>query len=309
MGISVIIPTYNRSKILNKTIQNALAVLQNANMDFEIIIVNDGDNEIFYDDKRIKVVKNTKKGVASARNYGTFLALHENLLFIDDDMLFDEKALEIVSEFFNSNKKNNNCLNIQWTYPLFLLEVCEKNNFGRFLLKINYVNMKGWAKDFEWKENSEYEIPLLASFFLAITKQNFLKVGEYNENYPFAGFEDYDFAIRVKDAGIKTLLNTTTTIYHNEEDRLNILEWMNRRYREGITRAKFVKMNNDKCFIIRHNLVKRTFYELIYSLRYVFFKITKLMNLKALDFLTFPIFKLLTGAHIWKGYKDEIQKS
>ncbi len=306
--ISIIIPTYNRSKIVNKTIQKTLKVLENKNIEFEIIVVNDGDEEVCVEDNRVKIVKNTKKGVASARNYGVSLSKHDFLLFLDDDMLINDSSVEIITNFINSDKKEKFCLNIDWIYPKTLIELCEKSNFGRYLTKINYISMKGCLNGKYWEPNKEYEIPVLSSAFLVITKSNFNKVGGYDENYPFSGFEDKDFAFRVKNAGINTLLNTTTSIFHNEEDRLDIYDWMKRRYREGVTRAKFVKLNNDNNFIIKHVFFKRIFYELVYLKRNIIIKLTKLLNYKFFDIISFCIFRLLTGAYIWKGYKDEFKK-
>ncbi len=309
MQISIIIPTHNRSKIVNKTIQNTLNVLQDKNIEFEIIVVNDGEEKVYYEDKRVNIVKNQKKGVASARNYGVSLSKYENLLFFDDEMLLNDQSIEILFDFFNSYKKDQFCLNIDWIYPDNLINLCKANNFGRYLIKIDYISMKGRFCGKYWKPKEEFELPMLSSTFLAISKKNFYKVGGYNELYPFAGFEDYDFALRVKNAGIKTLLNTKITIYHNEEDRLDINDWMARRYREGVTRAKFVKLNNDNQFLIKHKFLKRKIYELVYLKRNLIIKITKYLDHKCFDFLTFLIFKILTGAYTWKGYKDEIQKN
>lgn len=73
------------------------------------------------------------------------------------------------------------------------------------------------------------------SFFL-ITKETFEKVGEFDENFMPAYFEDDDYFIRSKKLGVKLLRCTTSYFYHDiqstvKEDiqtRRNYLEFMKR---------------------------------------------------------------------------------
>lgn len=308
MEISVIIPTYNRSKIVNKTIRNTWHILSKLNIDFEIIVINDGNEDVLQTNKNILIRKNIGKGVASARNYGASLAKYNFLLFLDDDILISDEAAKYLIEFFNSYKSSAYCLNISWIYPTELIVQCQRKNFGRYLLRINYVSMKGWMNSNTWKEQSQYETETLASYFLAITKENFFKTDGYNEKFPYSGFEDYEFAQRANAVGIKTLLNTKYIVYHNEEDRLDINDWMLRRYREGITRALYVKLTNDAKYNISHNIVKRIIYNTIYFLRKPIIFNIKLLNTPLFDFITHKLIHVLTGAYIWKGFSHEMRK-
>ena len=101
MTVSVIIPTYNRSNILNRTVDS---VLNQNYSDFEVIVVNDGsdDNtsEIInsYDDPRITLYEQENKGLSAARNKGINMSEGEYISFIDDDdeyfTNFLQKAVE-----------------------------------------------------------------------------------------------------------------------------------------------------------------------------------------------------------------------
>lgn len=311
MGLSLIIPTKNRNNILLKTISTALKILPKITLNYEIIVINDGDNDIFFDDLNVKLFKNKGSGVASARNYGVSLSKFNNLLFLDDDMLLTKGALTYYLQFFEDQEKSKqHCLNIHWKFPDELMTICKKSNFGRYLIKIAYTEMKGWMKNAKWIENNEFITPNLASYGLAITKENFEKVGGYNEKFPFAGFEDYDFSVRVNSAGIKVLLNTQYEIYHNEEDRISMNEWLQRRYREGATRAVYVELTGDRSMIIKHSFGKRVAFSLIYRFSKILIFKTKVLGISRMfDFIAFAIFNAIAGAYIWKGYTEYAKKN
>lgn len=310
MGISIIIPTKNRNKIVLKTIKKALEILSKITSNYEIIVINDGNSDIVFNDPKVKIFKNKRNGVASARNLGVSKSMYDHLLFLDDDMLLTEDAAKHYINFLHDEIKSKQyCLNVHWQFPKELLIECKKSNFGRYLINMEYTDMKGLMKENNWVDNGEFIIPNLASYGLAITKENFNKVLGYNEDFPFAGFEDFDFSQRINKSGIKVLLNTQHVIFHNEEDRIFPLGWLKRRYNEGATRAVYVQKTGDTQFIIEHNLFKRIIYSLIHKIDFILLFITKFLNYKVFDFITFKIFKALEGAYIWKGYKKYAEKN
>ena len=109
--VSVIIPTYNRASLLEKSIQS---VLNQTFQDFEIIIVDDcsTDNteqvvKIFQEkDNRIRYIKHEKnRGAAAARNTGIKAARGEFVAFQDsDDEWFSDKLLLQMQVFSNAQK-------------------------------------------------------------------------------------------------------------------------------------------------------------------------------------------------------------
>jgi len=89
--VSVILPTYNRAHLLDRSIKS---VLKQTYENFELIVVNDGSSdeterrvkEYQKLDKRTKYVKNDKSlGVSSARNIGIKIAKGDFIAFQDDD--------------------------------------------------------------------------------------------------------------------------------------------------------------------------------------------------------------------------------
>lgn len=90
--ISIIIPTYNRSKSLLLAIKS---VLDQTTANWELIIIDDGSEDNTQDilkntlkDERLKYYYQENQGVSVARNYGAQLATGDYLIFLDSDDIF-----------------------------------------------------------------------------------------------------------------------------------------------------------------------------------------------------------------------------
>ena len=135
-----------------------------------------------------------------------------------------------------------------------------------------------------------------------MTRASFEKSGKYDENFPFSGFEDHDFAVRLQRAGIATDLDTTVMVWHNEEDRVEVGGWMQRKYRGGQTKRVAVEMGHQDLAIDYHDL-KGNIYFIISKLDFVFNWLLKIIpNKKVFDPLYFRIVNILLGINLYKGY-------
>lgn len=92
--VSVVIPTYNRQKLLLDAIDSVLAQKYK---DFEVIVVDDGSTDDTEERLRsylgrVRYIKQKNQGVAAARNAGIRHAKGEYLCFLDsDDIWLPEK--------------------------------------------------------------------------------------------------------------------------------------------------------------------------------------------------------------------------
>jgi glycosyltransferase involved in cell wall biosynthesis len=112
--ISIIIPAYNRAKLIKKTIDSLInqSLLKD---NYEIIVAdnNSSDNikevveKIIRDNVELKIryVLEPRQGVHFARNTGAKAAENEILYFTDDDMEADKNLLEELLKLFNMNEK------------------------------------------------------------------------------------------------------------------------------------------------------------------------------------------------------------
>src|SRR3989338_10329538 len=86
--VSIIMPTYNRARLINKAVDS---VLKQTFKDYELIIIDDGsldntkDIVACYNDPRIIYFRKNHKNAASARNYGLKRARGEYIAYCDDD--------------------------------------------------------------------------------------------------------------------------------------------------------------------------------------------------------------------------------
>ncbi|MHC4642140.1 MAG: glycosyltransferase family 2 protein [Planctomycetota bacterium] len=112
VSISVFFPCYNEQDNVEHTVESALAVLDDLNADFEVIIVDDGSidatgriaDEIAGRDSRVKVVHHQpNRGYGAALKSGFKAATKELVFYTDGDGQFDIKEmpqlLSLVKEF------------------------------------------------------------------------------------------------------------------------------------------------------------------------------------------------------------------
>ena len=91
MDISVVIPFYNNVDWLYDAINS---IKEESDLEYEIIVVNDGSkeeidtNKIINNKKRIRIIKQYNQGAGSARNTGISASKGEYIAFLDSDDLF-----------------------------------------------------------------------------------------------------------------------------------------------------------------------------------------------------------------------------
>jgi glycosyltransferase involved in cell wall biosynthesis len=104
--VSVIIPTYNRGKLITRAIES---VFKQTYRDFEIIIIDDGSkdetpNVLAPYLNRIKYIYQENRGISAARNQGIRQASGDYIAFLDSDDEWVEDKLAIQVEILDNNK-------------------------------------------------------------------------------------------------------------------------------------------------------------------------------------------------------------
>lgn len=109
--ISVIIPTYNSAKTLQRTLYS---VFKQTLTPHEIIVVDDGS----WDDtieilksygSKIKFICQGNSGASAARNKGASLATGDVIAFLDSDDIWHNRKLEMQAEVFDKDKSVGIC--------------------------------------------------------------------------------------------------------------------------------------------------------------------------------------------------------
>ncbi len=276
-------------------------------MDAEIIVVNDSKNFIPTLPATVRnliLLNNPKSGVASARNLGASHARANLLIFMDDDFIVSNDAL---TEAIRLDSQFPNQLHLfNWSYPPDLLAEAEKCQFGRYLIFFGFTTLKGWMGA-SWNEQQEvFELKDGASYFLPIRKKVFDALNGYNEAFPHAGAEDYDFVQRAKKIGLKFFLNKKFTIFHNEKDRLDLQNWLLRKRRNGETLRVAVDEGHHELTLSYPQPKKNLLKVLSKSKVLVFILIRSIPNLKWLDKVYFRMVNILLAIYLFDGYMKKL---
>lgn len=308
MDLSIIIPTYDRTAVITVNLPPLIELIEQSKSEIEVIIVNDfkpdNDREPIINSNYITYLNNQKQGVSSARNLGAKIAKSHNLLFMDDDILAIGNCIDEVITFLHASAPLTT-LNCDWTYPENLNKKLLSTSFGRSYIKYHLNELRGWmGPNSIWRPNSLIINVTAASYFLAMTKKTFDLTGGYNEIFKYAGFEDGEFASRLKLIGVNSILDTRFKVYHNEFDRIELSKWLERKRSEGFTRKTSVILGNTN-YEITPNSLKAIIFDISYSARYILLKFVAIMDGRLSDRILHTIIKLLEGSYTWVGYKQK----
>lgn len=300
MKLSIIIPTKDRGEVFYQTLENAIESTRH--LDAEIVVVNDSKttNLSITQVDNVRVVENSKTGVAAARNIGVKETTGELLLFLDDDILISKKSVDHV--LMLHEQIQNACFNLNWNYPIALQNRLELTQFGRFMITHNLTSFKGWYGDDTWKDETLFMSKSVASFHLSIYREDFEKTNGYNEQFPHAGFEDYDFPLQLSKAGLSFYIDSRVTVYHNEADRSNLQNWLNSQQRRAATRKVAVSIGYTE-LKLEYSFFKGLILRGINFLQHGILVLLKLVpNKRSFDLLYFTLIAALQAGKIYKGY-------
>lgn len=182
LKISVIIPIYNTEKYLQECLDS---VINQSFADIEIICINDGSTDSSLSilesyaqkDERIKVLSQSNKGQAVARNIGLDLAKGEYIFFLDSDDYLHKDALKAFYQVAVSSKA-----------PIVV-----SNNF---LKKSKDTAFKDKAENIDFELHHNTLTDLLSQRYISSVAWNKLYKKEVLKNKRFIDgivFEDWPF--------------------------------------------------------------------------------------------------------------------
>lgn len=236
--ISIIVPTYNKSAHLARLLPSIIEQDYESE-DFEIIIVDDGSKdstasaaEQFADRfANYQYVYQHNKGIGAARNTGLKHARGELISFIADDYVLDPTYLSKMSSAFADKS-------IHGVRPLF-------NTLGRTPVEMAmYINMiSGFKKQGGTLINPKiYRFPSVIAWGGASMTRR--KV--FDDHGPFlvdfATVEDYEYGIRLAQAGIHIHIYNETLF--KIKNRTNFIEANLRLYEYGFNNSQLKKYLN-----------------------------------------------------------------
>jgi len=209
ISFSIIIPTLNRTEFLLDTLKDL--IVQDYDKDFEILIIDQSDNEdiaIIDVSKKHEYVKYHHithfKGLPEARNYGASIANYEYLLFLDDDISCGSFLLQ---EHFESLTQENVAVGAGG--------ITEKNK-PNLKSKIGYFSYLTATPTRGFHINKTKEVFHAGGGNFSVKKSVYFEVGGIDEQLTkgAALYEETDFCLRVQKAGYKIWFNYNAHVFH-----------------------------------------------------------------------------------------------
>lgn len=224
-SVSIVIPVYNRIEKLGKTIAALTHSTYPLNL-MEIIIADDGSSDNpeqlvdqFQTFFPIKYVQQSDKGFRAARirNKGVALASHEDLIFLDCDMLPEPTLVEGFMKYLHVSNKivllggrryvNTDAYSIQDVINdiepiLDLPSQCADTGRGP---EKDEPPTEDWRyaiyRSSDHLKNTKYPFNTYCAGNIGISKQLFLDVGGFDESFVHWGMEDTEIGYRLYRKG------------------------------------------------------------------------------------------------------------
>jgi GT2 family glycosyltransferase len=233
--ISVVVPTFRRPAVLQRTLAALLAVEEGSGP-FEVIVVDDGSGDETprvveaMADTRLRLFTQPNRGVAAARNLGVRHAAGDLIVFIDDDIVVPPSFL--LAHLETHRRFPGALINGRWDFAPELHEALQSTAFGRFRLEVEDwvkegIGMRALGEGF-------LEPEAVTACNLSLSRAAFDRVGGFSEDFPFAGAEDQEFSVRAGRAGLRFVYNPDLRVWHNDH-RVTLEQFCERQRRGAVT--------------------------------------------------------------------------
>jgi len=211
--VSIIIPTYNREKVLLRSINS---VLNQTFQNMELIVVDDGSTDNTQKllsniaDKRLKIVKTSgKTGANNARNYGVKYASGEFIAFQDSDDEWHLNKLEKQLDFLNKSKADACFCSFERFTPASTLILPLEEKRKSMVLTATNIDIKDTLRS-----------NAISTQTLLIKKDVFEELNGFEKN--ITNLEDWEFAVRLVDGYQVAFINEPLVNVYEQNDSISL---------------------------------------------------------------------------------------
>lgn len=200
----IILPVCDQFEFTKNCIESIIA---NTLIPYRIIVINNGKNEdtrAYLSDvknrigDRLLVIKNeTNIGWVKALNQGIALSKSPYLCFQNDDTIVTKSWLEKMIKILKENKKIG-LVNPSWENRPNHMSIAEYGDFIEKKYRGKYIETD-WARGFS----------------VVLKREVVDRIGNIDEIYGLAYFDDVDFSVRAINAGFLVVLALDTYVYHH----------------------------------------------------------------------------------------------
>jgi len=218
--VTIIIPVFNNLKLTKNCIKALFSV---TSMDlFDLIIINNGSSdgtkeflhEIANKFTNTFVINNEENlGFAKACNQGARLAKTKYLVFLNNDTIplkgWLEELISTVEE-----DKTIGVVGSKLLYPDNTIQHAGVV-IAQYPSPVSVAHIfKGLPSDFP-PANVKKDYQIVTGACMLVRRKIFHDLGGFDESF-INGFEDVDFCLRVREAGLRVVYNPKSELYHLE---------------------------------------------------------------------------------------------
>ncbi len=222
--VSVIIPTYNREKIITRAIDS---VMDQSYQDFEVIVLDDGSQDktkavVEAYGPKVRYFYQDNKGIAGARNGGMRHAEGEYLAFLDSDDYWLSAKLEKQMTLFAE-------------HPEYGMVACQCGSVqvdGAYREK-NRPGKSGWILYDLFNKN------FIRTSSAVITRPCLEKIGGFDESLREG--EEYDYWLRIAAEFAIGFINEPLTVYVDNTDGMSTDSLTGRLHRLKVLEKKYLR--------------------------------------------------------------------
>ena len=249
---SIVFPTHNRTKHICHALNSFLKLDKISDYNFELIVVANACTDSTVSDvtdilKNVdfswKVIEEDKLGLSHARNTGVLTSVGEIIVFLDDDIEFDQNWLIGLDKSFNESDFDI----IGGKISLWWKDCVEPDWFTAYERRLLGHNDHG-DKIFQATPS------MIFGGNFAFKRQVWQKIGEFKASFGRVGNnkgagEEADFVMRAVDFGVSIGFSPEFEIRHLvTEDRLSFSTLI--KFSIGAGRAKS-QINNNKGYWVK----------------------------------------------------------
>jgi GT2 family glycosyltransferase len=214
--VSIVMLTYNQLDDTKICVESLFKHTQDIN--FELIFVDNGSTkdktkeyleELKAQHSNIKTIYNDENlGFACANNQGIEISEGEYVLLLNNDVILSDGWLDKLLLALKSDKKTG------------MIVPCTNHASGRqkVVFEANVEDddlIQEYAKNtLVKKAGSWISVDRVIGFCMLIKREVLFKVGVLDEMFGPGGYEDYDYCMRIKQAGYNIVIAEDTFIFH-----------------------------------------------------------------------------------------------
>jgi glycosyltransferase involved in cell wall biosynthesis len=214
-SLSVIIPTYNREKVLATALEAYLAQ-SSPHLVGELLVVDDGSTDNTEPMVRgfssrspfpIRYLRQPNQGPAAARNFGIREAVSSVVLFTDSDIVPDRELVAQHVEWHRNNPKIETAVLGYATWPTEIKATPFMRWYGERGDLFAYDRLRG-------KIEADFHFFYTCNLSL---KTEFLRTrGYFDEDFKSAAYEDIELGVRLSEHGLQLLYNAAAVGFHHQ---------------------------------------------------------------------------------------------